>query len=509
VAQRQSLSAYRIQILPLLARAELALGRPDQARADLESAAAVWEGERGLPLDPEWRELRGATGRRLFTELAGLILDDPEEEDPERRIAAAFDMLQTYKARTLRERMMGPGERATGESRSDAPAVTLDRLQAELLASDELFLDAYLGPERSLLFVVGPDRAAVRVLPGESRIGRRAARYFRLLTAPAETDEPPADETAMALAASGLAGFLFGDLEASLAAAEKIVIAPDGVLNLLPFVELPLRGEAAAGSEAPRPRREWMRVPSAAVLALLRDEARPASAAANARILAIAGTRIDSAEPLAGARAEVRGLAQRYRGVEARLPGGAPHAVAPMDLQGFDVLHFATHVRSFDQNPWQSQILLAAGETGDRLTAAAIVGLDLPASLAVLSSCESAGGRVLSGEGVQGLSSAFLSAGVPAVVATLWPVDDGSTATLMQRFYGELARGRSVSAALDSAQRALMAEPRTRHPFHWAGFVVVGDGDLALGLERRWPWRRIGALALILAGVALLVRIFR
>ena len=93
---------------------------------------------------------------------------------------------------------------------------------------------------------------------------------------------------------------------------------------------------------------------------------------------------------------------------------------------------------------------------------------------------------MLSGEGVLGLSSAFLSAGIPAVVATLWPVDDQVTRRLMRGFYAELAAGRSIAEALALAQRAVRDEPDTRHPFFWSGFVVIGDGDIRLPLARRW-----------------------
>ena len=81
--------------------------------------------------------------------------------------------------------------------------------------------------------------------------------------------------------------------------------------------------------------------------------------------------------------------------------------------------------------------------------------MQLPARLAVLSSCRSGGGRILSGEGVQGLCGAFLSAGVRAVVATLWPVDDRTTSRLMELFYSELAGGKTVAMALHRAQMAL------------------------------------------------------
>jgi CHAT domain-containing protein len=76
-----------------------------------------------------------------------------------------------------------------------------------------------------------------------------------------------------------------------------------------------------------------------------------------------------------------------------------------------------------------------------------------------------------------GLTRAFLHAGAANVVATLWPVDDWATASLMERFYEAYGGGAEPEQALAAAQRALLATPATRHPFFWAGFVAVGGAD--------------------------------
>lgn len=90
-----------------------------------------------------------------------------------------------------------------------------------------------------------------------------------------------------------------------------------------------------------------------------------------------------------------------------------------------------------------------------------------------------------SGEGLSGLSSAFLAAGVPTVMASHWRVGDRSTARLIERFYRELARGHSAAEALRLAQRALRADPATAHPFHWAGIGLIGDDARDLALPRQ------------------------
>jgi hypothetical protein len=90
-------------------------------------------------------------------------------------------------------------------------------------------------------------------------------------------------------------------------------------------------------------------------------------------------------------------------------------------------------------------------------------------------------------------------------VASLWPVGDAVTTTLMERFYAELSIGHDPSTALARAQDFIRADPAMAHPFHWAGFVVVGDGTLAVDLEvRRRPGPVVGFL---LAGGMIVVLI--
>jgi hypothetical protein len=81
-----------------------------------------------------------------------------------------------------------------------------------------------------------------------------------------------------------------------------------------------------------------------------------------------------------------------------------------------------------------------------------------------------------------------MGAGIPAVVASLWRVDDRATERLVTALYSELARGRSVAASLRSAQERVRRDTATAAPFYWAGFVVVGDPDVTVTLRTRPPW---------------------
>lgn len=105
--------------------------------------------------------------------------------------------------------------------------------------------------------------------------------------------------------------------------------------------------------------------------------------------------------------------------------------------------------------------------------------LDLHADLIVLSACQTARGRFGAGEGIVGMSWAFFVAGVPSMVASQWKVDSASTARLMVDFHKQLRSegstpGLNKATALQQAALSLMKDPRYRHPYFWAGFVMLG-----------------------------------
>jgi len=143
------------------------------------------------------------------------------------------------------------------------------------------------------------------------------------------------------------------------------------------------------------------------------------------------------------------------------------------------VLHFATHAVTDETNPDRSGVLLAPGAANQDglLQIREIVDLDLDGRVVVLSACSSNTGALLRGEGVMSLARAFFQAGAHTVVASLWRLRDDEAADLFDRFYGHLGQGKSVAAALQAAQRDLIAEGAPAAA--WAGLVVLGDGDLA------------------------------
>jgi len=464
--------ARRIAVLADLSRVYRDLGRPDSARGALELATRLWEAERGLPADPQWRESRGDSGRLLCNDLLALILG--RDPGPEAR-REAYERAQAFKARTLLERMSGP----VADSLVVHPGIRLADLQS-VLREGELLLDFFLGPEQSYLFTVSRDSLWLEALPPEASIEPAARLFHDLLASPPSI---PTAGDALRAAGEALGAKVLGAWRPRLATCRRLIVVPDGALNLIPH-EL-LADESAHAAE-------WVRVPSAAVLARLR--ATGGRGAARSSCLVVA----DEAGPLGilrGAREEAEALARTYADVKLRLLGPADSLTLAELSSDCAVLHVACHAEADDQRPWLSTIRL-----GDsRLRAGAIAAARIPAGLAFLSSCQTAHGRVVSGEGVLGLSTALLSAGTECVVATLWPVEDRTTAKLVRAFYSELAAGRSVAGALGGAQRVIRENPATEHPFFWAGFVAIGAGETTVPLAGRRPPVPPGAMAALAA----------
>jgi CHAT domain-containing protein/tetratricopeptide (TPR) repeat protein len=133
-----------------------------------------------------------------------------------------------------------------------------------------------------------------------------------------------------------------------------------------------------------------------------------------------------------------------------------------------DVLHLACHGTFRPDNPLFSALHLADGA----FTTRDAYALELRCDLVVLSACETGVSSVAPGDELIGLARGFFAAGAPALLVSLWTVDDASTATLMTHFYTRLRAGDTPARALRAAQRELMAAHP--HPFYWAPFVLMG-----------------------------------
>ncbi len=148
-------------------------------------------------------------------------------------------------------------------------------------------------------------------------------------------------------------------------------------------------------------------------------------------------------------------------------------------------LLFSTHAILDGDVPGIMEPALVLSLVGDRsdndgfLTMSEVFGLDLRrADLVVLSACQTAlgqGKEPVAGEGMTGLTRAFMYAGARSVLGSLWVVEDASTSLLVQSFFRHLREGRSKAEALNLAKRELRANPAYSNPFYWAPFVLVGE----------------------------------
>lgn len=172
--------------------------------------------------------------------------------------------------------------------------------------------------------------------------------------------------------------------------------------------------------------------------------------------------------PLPATAEEVKAIAAIYQEAQILLGDQMTGSGVRVAARGKDVLHFATHGVLNTSHPLFSGLVLSDGV----LAARDIFSLNLGAALVVLSACNTAQGKISEGDELVSLSRAFMYAGSPAVVATLWSVSDESTACLMKLFYQNMKNGETAAAALQSAQcRILQDYPQ---PFYWAPFIFIG-----------------------------------
>jgi CHAT domain-containing protein/tetratricopeptide (TPR) repeat protein len=199
--------------------------------------------------------------------------------------------------------------------------------------------------------------------------------------------------------------------------------------------------------------------------------------------------------PLPGARREIAAVSRLLPGQTVNtLQGTEAREDRLQDLsKQSTVIHLATHAIAQDERPFDSNLVLAPGkypgQQNGRLTAREIFSLDLHADLVFLSACRSGTGKV-SGDGVIGLTRAFLYAGTASVIASLWDVADQPTSQLVVDFYRNWLRDKDKVLALQAAQLHLLRELRAGHvkirtpsgdivlpeaPVFWASFILLGE----------------------------------
>ncbi len=249
----------------------------------------------------------------------------------------------------------------------------------------------------------------------------------------------------------------------------RLAIVPHGVLHYLPFAAL-TDGERYLSDDY-----TLFTLSSASLLRFLPQKRKPKTGT----LLALGNPTTTEALPtLRFAEKEVKAIASLY-GTQALVGKAATESVVLSQSGNAEILHIAAHGQFNKYNPLFSTLYLAADTEHDgRLEVHDIYGLDLTkaTNLVVLSACQTQLGELSKGDEVVGLNRAFLYAGTPSVMATLWSVKDDTTALLMERFYTHLQSGMTKAQALRQAQMDVRVE--YPHPYYWAAFVLTGEGGI-------------------------------
>jgi CHAT domain-containing protein len=445
------------------------------------------------------------------------------------RTQAAFTLAERRRARTLADRLtQADALRETDAARDPGAAhrdrgATATQIAAALPDDRTAILEYVAGSEGAptTLFIVTRAAVAARLLPPADSLSRPVERYAALLES---------GEGADALAKSLGAAVLGPAAEALPTGVTRLIVVPDGPLHRVAFDALRLPDGRLAVER-------WAigLAPSAAVATVLRqvDRVAPAGEAAEPRLLALGDPAFASERAagltregdlfrgafdatgglprLAASGDEARDVARYSAGSEVRLRDDASEAwVKRARVDRFRVIHLATHALVDENSLARTSLALApgAGEDGF-LSPADLSALKLDADLVVLSACRTAGGVVVSGEGLQGLTTPLLEAGARSVIATQWRIGDRSTVRLVRDLYDALARGAPVAEALREAK--LAAIRRGAPASEWAGFTVVGDPLVRVPLHAPRPrlplaWLAAGCGLVLLAGGYLATR---
>jgi CHAT domain-containing protein/tetratricopeptide (TPR) repeat protein len=334
-------------------------------------------------------------------------------------------------------------------------------------------------------------------------IGPRTAKAAIVATSPQALDARLADVTATVANAkpagaelAQLGAALLGPVARELAGAQRIAIVADGALASFP-VELLVVGGRPLGQHA-----TIAYAPSLSFLARSTPRQHddrlyafgdptygkaPASIgyldAAESRSLQRGSAMLSVFAPLPETRSEVLAIAELFEGrADVMLGADATESMLgrkPPAAHAY--VHFATHGILAGQLPGLGEpALVLANERGSDgfLTASEVGAMKLQADLAVLSACSTGAGDTLPGEGVMGMSRAFLAAGSRGVVASLWPVSSQATEALMVELYRQHRAGLDAGRALREAKRVIAKTPRWRDPYYWAAFVLVAEGGM-------------------------------
>jgi CHAT domain-containing protein len=440
------------------ALADFYAGRHQSSKADLwyRKSIRTFEERRAEVKGIELRLPFFANGDVLYRDYADFLIASQKPEE-------ALQLLDTGRAKTLAE--------ALGQASEDLhirPDHAVD-IEAVARKLDATILFYSLGAEKSYLWSITARGVHLSLLPAQEEIKAHVQAYKKAIL---RSSDPlrEANETAQ-----GLYETLVSPAVAMIPKGSRVFIIPDGVLNELNFETLLTSGTS------PHYWIEDVTVSNANSIRMLSRIDPDSSPEGTKQLLLIgnptaAGTGYDS---LVNAFAEIRGIEKHFPANSTTVvtqSGAVPAAYAENKPDQFSYIHFVAHGTASRLDPLDSAVVLSPPPQDPdnfKLYARDIMRYPLRARLVTISACYGSGLRAYAGEGLVGLSWAFLRAGSHNVIGALWEISDVSTPLLMDRLYAELQAGNSPDAALRAAKLSLINSPGVyRKPLYWAGFQL-------------------------------------
>jgi CHAT domain-containing protein/tetratricopeptide (TPR) repeat protein len=347
----------------------------------------------------------------------------------------------------------------------------------------------WLGQKQSYLWAITPRKTAFFVLPSQLKITSYVARYRSEILAMQDPVRAGAESPSYR-DGRALYSMLVAPAVPLIDLRHPVMILADGALNQLNFGTLlapgPVAGSVSGANDASNPAASttahyWIEdvtVLSASSFSML-GGSKPDKSPKN---LLLVGNAVSSGRdypelPMAGMEMKLieNHFAPSQQMVLSRTQA-TPAAYLSNSPEKYSYIHFVAHGTASTADPLDSAIILSSANSPEKsykLYAYKILQHPIHARLVTISSCTGNGTRIYAGEGLVGLSWAFLRAGAHNVIGALWEVSDNATPRLMDRLYQELETGEPPSVALRAAQLSLLhSSGNFRAPFFWATFQL-------------------------------------
>ena len=406
------------------------------------------------------------------------------------------------------------------------------------LRDNEVLLTYKVNPEKTYLWVIEKDKRpqAIEIAVSRDELTRQVREFRSSLENPASTDVYDLSK------GRALGRLLLADTLNSTGPNKNIIVVPDGILNMLPFEALSVeKGKSDLHYLGDSHRISYY--PSASVMATMRrNKERPALANP---FFGLGDPVYDDADPRIGDHKKsdrtlvalnqepalnMRSVLAKNGFTLNRLPetrdevleigalfgykdnnpnikldmAASKKELLQSPLGSYRFIHFATHGLLSGEIPYILEPSLVLTQQGNTkledgfLKMSDVLDMRLNADAVVLSACKTALGKEIAGEGVVGLSRAFMLAGSKSVIVSLWSVESNSTAALMKSFYSYIKAGKSKEEALRRSKEDLKnqviaaadltrglavvnrerkAQTGTSHPFFWAPFILIGEWE--------------------------------